>query len=140
MTLIVTPTLSIPDDEISVSFSRSGGAGGQNVNKVSSRVQLRFQILRSAVLRDDVKARFYGRYRKAISLEGEVLITSDKTRDQAQNIRDAEEKLVAMILSILVAPTPRRATKPSRGAVQRRLTDKRVRSETKQGRSRAHDD
>jgi ribosome-associated protein len=140
MTIVVTPTITIPSEDYEVAFSRSGGSGGQNVNKVSSRVQLRFFFARCRAISDDAKDRFAARYASAITKDWEVIITSDRERDQAQNIEDAKSKLAAMIVPILVAPKPRKKTKPSRGANERRLTEKRVRTVTKAGRGRVDGD
>ncbi|HEY1097896.1 MAG TPA: alternative ribosome rescue aminoacyl-tRNA hydrolase ArfB [Myxococcota bacterium] len=141
MPITVNEQITIPDDDYEVSFSRSGGAGGQNVNKVSSKVLLRFHLRQCAVLNYGVKTRLRAAAPGRLTDDGDLLITSDRERDQKQNLDDAEGKLVALILSVLVPPRPRTATKPTKGSQRRRLNDKSVRGSVKQNRGKVrHDD
>jgi ribosome-associated protein len=132
--LYITPHLLIPDDEFTWSFARSGGPGGQNVNKVASKAVLRWNIAANTSLADDVKIRLALQQKRFFTQAGEAIIVSQKYRDQERNRQDCLEKLRAIILQALVAPTPRKKTRPSRGAKRRRLQDKKKRSEIKQQR------
>jgi ribosome-associated protein len=134
--LTVTPGLVIPDDELSLSFVRASGPGGQNVNKVSSAVQLRFELGRSSVLSEPVKARLRALSGRRLTSEDALLIVARSHRTQESNRRDAQERLAELIRRALVAPTPRRATKPTRAARERRLEHKAGRQKTKRLRSR----
>jgi ribosome-associated protein len=136
MPVVVTDTVVIPDDDLEVSFSRSGGSGGQNVNKVSSKVLLRFHLERCAVLTPGAKSRLRAACPSRLTDDGDLLVTSDRERDQHRNLEDAKEKLAALIRAALVPPTPRRKTKPTLGSKKRRLAEKSRRSDVKQGRGR----
>ena len=138
--LIVTTRVSIPADELSLAFARSGGSGGQNVNKVSSKVELRWSPAESRALTPDDRAWLLGKLGGRLTTAGELIVVSEKTRDQIKNRGDAEDKLVAIVRAALVRPKPRRATKPSRGATERRLGAKKRRAEIKSGRGRAGSD
>jgi len=133
--------LLIPDDDLSVAFVRSGGPGGQNVNKVSSAVQLRFDLQGSAVLSETVKQRLRRLAGRRLTDEGAVLIIAHTQRSQEQNRRDAEERLAQLIEAALVEPKKRHATKPTRASKVRRLDSKTRRSGIKRGRGRiSHDE
>lgn len=125
----------LPADELHFTFVRSGGPGGQNVNKVSSKAQLRWRPSTSRALPADVKARFLDRYAARLTTDGDLLIVSERTRDQARNADDCVAKLQALIATVLVAPTVRRATRPTHGSKMRTLKAKKARSETKKNRS-----
>lgn len=140
MPIDITATLSIPDAEFDVAFARSGGPGGQHVNKVSSKVQLRFFLDASPTLMPAVKARLRTACRNRLTQDGCLLVHSEKTRDQKQNLDDAKEKLAAFIRAALFPPRPRTKTKPSKGSIRRRLNDKNQRATTKQGRGRVSGD
>src|SRR5216110_438936 len=121
MDLGITPALKIPDAELRLSFARSSGPGGQNVNKVSSKAILHFEVLTTPSLPPDVKQRFIERYKTRRTNAGEVVIHSEEYRDQPRNIEACYDKLREMILSVLRPPKKRRATKPTRGSKVRRL-------------------
>lgn len=140
MPIEVTPRVIIPDTELAVTFARSGGPGGQNVNKVSSKAVLRWRIVESTALPPDAKQRLLEALGSRITNDGELVISCDETRDQAQNVSIAEGRIASFVKAALVRPKPRHKTKPTRGSVQRRLKAKTVRSETKKNRSVRDDD
>ena len=134
-TLDITPTLAIPETELVERFVRASGAGGQNVNKVSSAVELRFDISRSPSLPEALRQRLLARRDRRITDEGVLVIDAQRFRTQDRNRQDARERLVAFIATSLVPPTPRIATKPTRASKVRRLDAKRDRSQIKRGRA-----
>lgn len=138
--LTITPTLTIPDDDLRFKFSRSGGPGGQNVNKVSSKAMLHFSVRNSPSLPPGVRARFVEKFGSRLTKEGDVVITSQESRDQPKNIESCLEKLRLMILEVLHPPKKRRATKPSKGSKVRRVEAKKRRSQVKEGRKKGFRD
>jgi ribosome-associated protein len=130
----VTPAIRIPLDEFGWSFARSGGPGGQNVNKVASKAVLRWDFDHSPSVPEDVKARFRERFPSRLTTDGELVLASELTRDQGRNREDCLEKLAAMLRAAAVRPKVRRPTKPSKGAKRRRLEEKRRQSARKAGR------
>ena len=126
----------IPAADLSWKAVRSGGPGGQNVNKVASKVELRFDLPGTTALGADVKARLRRIARNRLDADGLILVTSQLTRDQARNLEDARGKLADMIVEALHKPKKRKPTKPSRGAKERRLAEKRQRKEKKQSRGK----
>ena len=138
--LIINPRVAIPASELSVAFARSGGPGGQNVNKVSSKCELRWTPGTSAALSPDDRAWLLAKLGGKLTTEGELIVVSEKTRDQIVNRADATEKLVALVRAALVRPKPRKPTKPSRGAKERRLGEKKRRAEVKSARGRLRGD
>ncbi|MEY3464449.1 MAG: alternative ribosome rescue aminoacyl-tRNA hydrolase ArfB [Steroidobacteraceae bacterium] len=130
----------IPDADLSVAFMRSGGPGGQNVNKVSSAVQLRFDLIGSEALRPAVKARLRTLVGHRLTDEGAILIVARTHRSQEQNRREAEERLADFVRRALVEPRIRRATKPTRASKLRRLESKTRRAGIKRGRGTVRDD
>ncbi len=132
--LRVSPTITIPDEELRFTFSRSAGPGGQNVNKVNSKATLHWNPSQSAVMPPGVLARFLATYASKITIAGDVVIVSQEYRDQPKNIQSCLEKLKQMIAAVVVPPKKRRATKPTKGSQVRRLAEKKSRSQVKQGR------
>ena len=132
--LIVSRQLQIPLAEFEITFARSGGPGGQNVNKVNSKAVLRWAPGRSRWLPEAVRERFLQKYAHRLTNEGELLVTSQRYRDAPRNSQDCLEKLRAMLLGVVHAPKRRRATRPTRGSVERRLKGKRRQSAAKQNR------
>jgi ribosome-associated protein len=138
--LFVTPQLRIPFEEFSFTFARSGGPGGQNVNKVNSKAVLRWRVLESPSLDARVRARFVEQNRNSITEAGDFIITSQRYRDQPRNIDDCHEKLRELLARAAVQPKRRKPTKPTAGSRRRRLSDKRLRSAAKERRRRPADD
>jgi ribosome-associated protein len=125
---------TLPQSELEFTYVRSSGAGGQNVNKVSSKAVLRWVPATSAVLTGGVRERFLARYGNKLTLMGDLIISSDRHRDQGRNTADCLEKLKEMIASVWYAPKKRKATKPTYGSKQRRLKSKKINSEKKSNR------
>ena len=132
--LQISTHIAIPEDELSFSFSRSSGPGGQNVNKVSSKATMRWQATASQALPVDVRGRFLAKYASQLTNDGEVVLYSQEFRDQPKNIQACREKLRTMIASVVVPPKKRRPTKPTKGSKVRRLNDKKSRAKIKEGR------
>jgi len=132
--LFVTPRLTIPAGELEISFARSGGPGGQNVNKVSSKVDLRWNPATSAALGEDDRAWLLQKLRSRLTGDGTLIVTSTATRDQIANRADAMSKLALIVAAALDRPKPRKPTRPSKGAKRRRLADKRHHAEKKANR------
>lgn len=138
--IAVTDRIVIPDSEIDVSFVRSSGPGGQNVNKVASKVQLRWRPSTSAAFSDVDRAWVVSRLASKLTTDGELIVSSGLTRDQGRNRADAEGKLAGLVRAALVRPKRRRATKPSAAAKARRLHEKKARGEKKKRRRAADDE
>ncbi|MCV2867402.1 alternative ribosome rescue aminoacyl-tRNA hydrolase ArfB [Defluviimonas sp. WL0002] len=138
--LWITDTITIADWELSESFSRASGPGGQNVNKVSTAVDLRFEAERSPHLTDAVKARLKRLAGRRWTDSGAIVIRAEESRSQAQNRELARERLVELIRKALVAPKRRIATKPTLGSQRRRLQAKAERSAVKALRGKVDDD
>jgi len=128
-------TIAIEESEVQTTAIRAQGAGGQNVNKVSSAIHLRFDILASS-LPEDVKHRLLALRDKRITREGVLIVKAQSHRTQDQNRLDAFARLHELVQSVAVAPTPRKATRPTRASVHRRLQDKAQRAETKVARAK----
>jgi len=127
----ITPSIKINDEEIELNFIRSPGPGGQNVNKVSSAVQLRFNVQGSPSIPQDVKQRLIKLAGKRLSSEGVLIIEARQYRSQDRNRQAALERLVRLVQQACVPPKPRHKTRPSHAAILRRLETKRKRSEIK---------
>ncbi len=130
----ITPTLSIENDEIQLEYIRSSGPGGQNVNKVATAVQLRFDIRASPSLAEDVKQRLTRLAGKRVTLEGVLVIEAKRHRTQEQNRVDAILRLTALIQGALEKPKARRATRPSLASQTRRIESKKKRGDIKKNR------
>jgi ribosome-associated protein len=132
--LIVTDQIRIPRREFTFTYSRSSGPGGQNVNKLSTKATLRWPIRASGSLPEAVRNRFLAKYGGKITAGGDLLITSQRTRDAGRNTADCLEKLGRMLESVAKPPKTRRPTKPTRSSVERRLKKKRQTSGRKRNR------
>lgn len=132
--LEISDRVRISDEEFSWSFVRSGGPGGQNVNKVASKAVLRWNVVASPSLPDDIKNRLQQQQRRRITSDGDLLLTSQRYRDQERNRLDCLDKLAEMLRAASVIPKTRRKTKPSRGARERRLAAKKRRAARKSSR------
>ncbi len=136
----VTPEIALDDDEIDESFIRASGPGGQNVNKVSSAVQIRFDVRRSRNLPDAVAVRLMKLAGSRMTQDGVLVLTAQRFREQERNRADARARLVALIAAAAVAPVKRRASRPTAGSKERRLEGKSVRSGIKAARGRVRSD
>jgi ribosome-associated protein len=130
----ITRQIEIPRSEIRFSFVRSSGPGGQNVNKVASKAVLRWGVARSAALPDDVRERFLARFPRRVNDRGELVIASQRYRDQAKNVGDCVSKLREMLLSVATLPKPRKKSKVPKAAREARLQQKRITAAKKQRR------
>lgn len=137
--LIINSRVGIPEAELIETFVRSSGPGGQNVNKVASAVQLRFDVNHSSALPEDVKQRLKRLAGRRMTSEREIIIEARRYRDQEKNRADARERLVALINRALEQPKPRKRTRPSRSSIQERLDQKRKHSERKKMRRKDWD-
>jgi ribosome-associated protein len=129
--LIVTPSLAIDESEIVERFVRASGPGGQNVNKVSTAVQLRFDAANSTALNDEIRARLRALAGSRMTADGVLVIDARRFRTQADNREDARNRLADLLRQATVRPKKRRKTKPTAGSVARRVDAKRRRAETK---------
>ena len=132
--LPINETITLPARAMTWSAVRSSGPGGQNVNKVASKVDLRLDLELCDALDSTTKARLRALARLRLDADGRIIMTSETTRDQRRNLDDARDKLRTLVLRALERVKPRRATKPSRGAVARRLDGKRRVADKKRGR------
>ena len=139
-TIEVNEHVRIPAHEVELSYARSGGPGGQHVNKTSSKVLLRWSPKASAALRDDDRARILEKLAARLTDDGELLVTSERHREQSRNVDDAVERLVTILREALQRPRKRRKTRPTAASKRRRLDAKRRRGETKRRRRRPSSD
>jgi ribosome-associated protein len=139
--LFVNSNLTIPAAELVVTASRSGGPGGQNVNKVNTKVTLRWNVLESRVLSFEIRNRLLSRLSNKLTGNGDLVISTEETRSQDRNIEISLAKLREIVIQALHVPKKRRATRPSAGARERRIKSKTQRGQTKKmrGKPSAHD-
>ncbi|MEP7050095.1 MAG: alternative ribosome rescue aminoacyl-tRNA hydrolase ArfB [Pseudomonadota bacterium] len=133
---LVVQQLTIPEAELRWTAVRASGPGGQNVNKVSSKIDLRFDFEQSGALSDALKVRLRASAGSRLDAEGRIQITSQLTRNQSDNLEDARQKLALILLAASVVPKRRRKTKPSRAKKAARVANKRVHAAKKQNRGR----
>jgi ribosome-associated protein len=137
---LVVSGVVIPGSDLSFEAVRSSGPGGQNVNKVSSKIRLRFDLAGSAALPDAAKARLRALARRRITADGALVIVSQRSRDRSQNLADARSKLAELIAQALAIPAVRKGTKPSRAAKRRRVQAKRAQAQKKHRRRGGRDE
>lgn len=138
--LDVAPGVRIPAHELLLTAVSASGPGGQHVNRSATRIELRWNVRHTRALRDDQRERVIAKLASRLDSDGFIRIVAGEYRSQSQNRRAALERLVALVARALIVAPPRRATKPTRSSVERRLTEKRKRGATKQQRQRDHDD
>ncbi len=138
--LRVGPELVIPAEELLFSTARSGGPGGQNVNKVESKVVLRYDVRRSKILTEEQRQLLLERLAGRLTREGELVLHSSQHREQRRNAEAARERMLGILQEALAPRVPRKETRPKRSAKEQRLKTKRVRSGVKRGRSRTDDE
>jgi len=134
----ITSTISIPDRELAFEYQRASGPGGQNVNKVSTAVQLRFDVRRSASLPEDVRRRLIHLAGRRLTDDGVLILLGRRFRTQEHNRADVLERLRELIVRAAAAPKPRKPTRPTKGARERRLESKHRIAERKSSRLRRH--
>jgi ribosome-associated protein len=138
--LHVAPNWVIPDDDLELRFVRSSGPGGQNVNKLATKVELRLKLERTLALNLGQKRRLAAAFPSHVTQGGDFIVTGDRFRSQAQNQRDVEERLAVMLLGIRHPPKRRVPTRPSRASKARRMADKRARGDVKSARRKPGSD
>jgi len=138
--LIINTQVTIPAAELAYTASRSSGPGGQHVNTTDTRIQLRWNLEQTTALTDFQRDRVRRALASRLTEAGEVLLASDKHRSQRRNREEVTQRLAALVREALVPPKPRRKTKPTRASKERRLDDKKRRSQVKKGRGKPSGD
>ncbi|TWT87575.1 Peptidyl-tRNA hydrolase ArfB [Pseudobythopirellula maris] len=138
--LYINERITIPRGELRFSFARSAGPGGQNVNKLNTKAVLRWSVATSAVLPNDVRRRLQQSFASRLTNDGELVIASDRNREQGRNVADCVERLRAMVLSAASPPRKRRPTRPTRSSNESRLSSKRAHAKKKERRRRPESD
>src|SRR6185437_4514646 len=136
----ITPSISIDESELEESFILSSGAGGQNVNKVSSAVQLRFDVVHSPSLPDPVRLRLIALSGSRLTKDGVLILVGRQYRDQNRNRIDVRDRLAELIREAAIIPKKRRPTRPTRASKERRIEGKKVRANIKKNRGRPRDE
>jgi ribosome-associated protein len=136
----VGSSIRVPPGELVWSFARSSGPGGQNVNRVASKATLRWDVANTRCLPRDMHERFLRRFARRITAGGELVLSSQRHREQARNVEDCLDKLRAMLAAVEHAPRRRVKTRPTRASVERRLTTKREQARRKRERRPSGDD
>lgn len=138
--LVINDKITLPGSDLEWTAVRASGPGGQNVNKVSSKIELNFDFESTVALTDQVKERLRKAAKNTMDGEGRIQVISQKTRDQGKNLDDARDKLREMILKALVVPKKRKPTKPTKGATKRRIETKKIVSKKKAARKKPRRD
>lgn len=133
--IVITKDVYIPESALTVTATRASGPGGQNVNKVASKVDVRVDLSAITGLDEAARARLAAKAQSRLDADGKLRVTSQKTRDQVKNIADAYEKIRALVAASLVSPKPRKPTRPSKRAVEKRLDEKKQTSLRKKRRA-----
>jgi ribosome-associated protein len=132
--IVIRAGVVVPSEALSFRAVRASGPGGQNVNKVSSKVELRVDLRRVVGLDEGARARLRALCATSVDAEGRLIVVSQVTRDQRRNLDDARERVRVLVERAMVRPRPRRATRPTRGSVERRLSEKKRRAQIKSNR------
>lgn len=138
--LVINARVTIPAVELEYAASRSSGPGGQHVNTTDSRIQLRWNVEESAVLSDMQRARLLRTLASRLTESGDLLVACDTHRSQRRNREEAAQRLAQLVREALIPPRPRKKTRPTRASRERRLQEKKKRSDVKKGRGRPVDD
>lgn len=138
--LVIDDRVTIPGAELDLSFSRSGGPGGQHVNTTDTRVRLRWAMADSGVISGAAKQRFIDAHGSWVTVDGDVVITADTHRSQHRNVEEVLARLAQAVHACLRPPKPRRKTRPSRASQRRRVEGKKARSATKRMRGKVRDE